>query len=61
MVRCFRRSMFLVLVLRTSVLNLLLTFMVYKSLYIYKMPNKPITQGYKIYRIVDYSYLYNFI
>jgi len=25
------------------------------------MPNKPIIQGYKIYRIADHSYLYNFI
>jgi hypothetical protein len=25
------------------------------------MPNKPITQGYKIYGIADYGYLYNFI
>ena len=33
----------------------------YRSLYTYKMPNKPIKQGYKIYGIVDYSYLYNWI
>jgi hypothetical protein len=25
------------------------------------MPNKPITQGYKIYGMADHSYLYNFI
>ena len=25
------------------------------------MPNKPITQGYKIYGIADHGYLYNFI
>src|SRR5271155_4280459 len=25
------------------------------------MPNKPITQGYKIYGIADYGYLYNFL
>ena len=25
------------------------------------MPNKPITQGYKIYRIADHGYLHNFI
>ena len=25
------------------------------------MPNKPITQGYKIYRLADHGYLYNFI
>lgn len=25
------------------------------------MPNKPITQGYKIYSIADYGYLYNFL
>jgi hypothetical protein len=59
MVRCFGRSVFLAL--WTSVLNLLLTFMVYRSLHTYKMPNKPITQGYKIYGIADHGYLYNFI
>jgi hypothetical protein len=25
------------------------------------MPNKPITQGYKIYRIANHKYLYNFL
>jgi hypothetical protein len=25
------------------------------------MPNKPITQGYKIYGIADHGYLYNFL
>ena len=25
------------------------------------MPNKPIKQGYKIYGIADYGYLYNFV
>ena len=25
------------------------------------MPNKPILQGYKIYRIVDYRYIFNWI
>jgi len=25
------------------------------------MPNKPITQGYKIYSITDHRYLYNFL
>jgi hypothetical protein len=28
-----------------------------RSLYTYKMPNKPITQGYKIYGIADHGYL----
>jgi hypothetical protein len=32
-----------------------------RSLHTYKMPNKPITQGYKIYRIADHRYLYNFL
>jgi hypothetical protein len=31
----------------------------FKSLYTYKMPNKPIKQGYKIYKIADYGYIYN--
>jgi len=33
----------------------------YKSLHTYKMPNKPIKQGYKIYRIADHNYIYNWI
>src|SRR6266487_4830862 len=32
-----------------------------RSLHTYKMPNKPITQGYKIYGIADHGYLYNFL
>jgi hypothetical protein len=57
MVRCFRRSV----LLQISISNPLLTFITYRSLHTYKMPNKPITQGYKIYRIADHGYLYNFI
>jgi hypothetical protein len=32
-----------------------------RSLHIYKMPAKPIKQGYKIYGIADHGYLYNFL
>ncbi len=32
-----------------------------RSLHTYKMPNKPIKQGYKIYGIADHRYLYNFL
>jgi hypothetical protein len=32
-----------------------------RSVYIYKMPNKPIKQGYKLYSIVDYGYIYSWI
>jgi len=31
----------------------------YRSLYTYKMPKKPIKQGYKIYGIADHGYIYN--
>jgi hypothetical protein len=31
-----------------------------RFLHTYKMPNKPIKQGYKIYGIADHGYLYNF-
>jgi hypothetical protein len=31
-----------------------------RSLHTYKMPNKPISQGYKIYGTADHGYLYNF-
>jgi hypothetical protein len=27
----------------------------------YKVPSKPIPQGYKIYGIIDYGYLYAFL
>jgi len=33
----------------------------YRSLHTYKMPNKPIQQGYKIYGIADHGYIYNWI
>ena len=29
--------------------------------YIYKMPNKPIKQGYKLYGIADHGYIYSWI
>ena len=32
-----------------------------RSLNTYKMPSKPIKQGYKIYGIADHGYLYNFM
>jgi hypothetical protein len=32
-----------------------------RSLHTYKMPSKPIKQGYKIYGIADHGYLYNFL
>jgi hypothetical protein len=32
-----------------------------RSNYIYKMPNKPIKQGYKLYRITDCGYIYSWI
>jgi hypothetical protein len=32
-----------------------------RSLHTYKMPKKPIKQRYKIYRITDHGYLYNFL
>jgi hypothetical protein len=32
-----------------------------RSLHTYKMPNKPIKQGYKIYGIADHGYIYNFL
>ena len=32
-----------------------------RSLHTYKMSNKPIMQGYKIYGIADHGYLYNFL
>ena len=31
-----------------------------RSIHTYKMPNKPIQQGYKIYVIADYRYIYSF-
>ena len=31
-----------------------------RSIHTYKMPNKPIQQGYKIYTIADYGYIYSF-
>jgi hypothetical protein len=32
-----------------------------RSLHTYKMPNKPIKQGYKLYGIADYGYVYSWI
>ena len=32
-----------------------------QSKYIYKMPNKLIKQGYKVYGIADHGYIYNWI
>ena len=32
-----------------------------RSLHTYKMPSKPIKQGYKIYGIADHGYIYNWI
>ena len=32
-----------------------------RSLYTYKMPQKPIKQGYKIYGITDHGYIYNWL
>jgi hypothetical protein len=55
MVQCFGRYI--------TPLPLLFLFanLFLRSLYTYKMPNKPITQGYKIYGIADHGYLYNFL
>ena len=32
-----------------------------RSLHTYKMPNKPISQGYKLFGIADHGYLYSFL
>jgi len=54
MVRCFGRF-----VVSFSSLTTPLNYS--RSSYIYKMPNKPIKQGYKIYGIADYRYIFNWI
>src|ERR1700734_3745457 len=33
----------------------------FRSLHTYKMPKKPIKQGYKIYGIADHGYIYNWL
>jgi hypothetical protein len=33
----------------------------FRSSHIYKMPSKPIKQGYKIYKIADHGYIFNWI
>jgi hypothetical protein len=32
-----------------------------RSSHTYKMPNKPIKQGYKVYGVADYGYIYSWI
>jgi Transposase IS4 len=32
-----------------------------RSAHIYKMPNKPIAQGYKLFTLVDHGYIYSFV
>jgi hypothetical protein len=32
-----------------------------RSAHTYKMPNKPITQGYKLFALADHRYIYSFM
>jgi hypothetical protein len=53
-VRCFGRLLFPLLLFYYSANYS-------RSLHIYKMPKKPIKQGYKIYGIADHGYIFNWI
>jgi hypothetical protein len=56
MVRCFGRCVSLFLLLLPHYPT-----NYFRSLHTYKIPNKPIKEGYKIYGIADHGYVYNWI
>jgi len=60
MVRCFGRCVSLIFTpLPLYFTTLLINYS--RSSHIYKMPKKPIKQGYKIYGLADHGYIYNWI
>jgi len=60
MVRCFGRYVSLIFTpLPLYFTTLLINYS--RSLHTYKMPKKPIKQGYKIYGLADHGYIYNWV